>query len=161
MNGAHWHLLFNHLPVAGSVFSFILLTSGFLIRNQQLKNSALFLFVLTGIVAAFAMLTGESAEHVLKAIGQLPESLAETHEELAEAGMWVIEISAAIALVALVANIRNWGIGKGLTLLTLVASFACILFFGKINNSGGEIRHSEIRSGTVIPAGEEGTNDKD
>lgn len=149
MNDAHLHLLFNHLPIVGTYMSLLILLAGYILKNSSVKNTGLALLVVAALVAIPAFLTGEPAEEVLEAAGQANDHFIEEHEETAEWAIWVCGITGVLALIAFYTSIRNMRIGKTLTIVaTIIALFSSFAWF-KVGNTGGEIRHSEIRSGNI------------
>ena len=97
MDGAHAHLLFNHFPIIGSIISVLVLVTGFLLKNNIVKKTALAIIVFTSVMTIPAFTTGEEAEEALEAINQAPDSIINEHEELAEIGLWT---TVAVGLVA-------------------------------------------------------------
>ncbi|UKJ06703.1 DUF2231 domain-containing protein [Solitalea lacus] len=146
MNQAHWHLVLNHFPIVGTFFSILLLFAGIVLKNPGLKRSGLVLFVLTGILAIPAFLTGEGAEEVLKNKRLTDENLVEQHEELGEIAMWTFGITGLLALVTLILDIKQKAAAKYFALLTLIISLANGVLLKNVGTSGGEIRHIEIRT---------------
>jgi uncharacterized membrane protein len=149
MNGAHFHLLINHLPIVGTYFALLVLVAGYIFKNTTVKNTGLALIVVAALVAIPAYLTGDPAEDVLKAAGQANKSLIHEHEENAEGAIWVCEIGGLLALIALYASNRKMKSAGRLTLLVTLAAVASAAFWVKVGVSGGEIRHTEIRSGNA------------
>lgn len=49
MNGAQWHLVLNHLPVTGTLFSLLLLSWALIRRSPELLKTALATAVLVGL----------------------------------------------------------------------------------------------------------------
>ena len=143
MNDAHLHLLSNHLPIIGCYFSTILLAIGIISGNKSLKNGGLIFIALCGIVAIPAFVSGEGAEDILRSMAKDNRHFIHHHEEHAEKAFWFIEALAVFSLIALYASIRknrNWPV-----VVTLIgALFSCYLM-AVTANSGGEIRHTEIR----------------
>jgi uncharacterized membrane protein len=137
MNSAHIHLLFNHFPVIGSIFSSLILAFGIFRKNEVIIKTGLSLFVLTALLALPAFLSGE---------GQKNESLIEEHEELAEKAFWFCEIAGAISAFALFSLWRKKKYAFSLASITLLAGVINIYLLTVTGNTGGEIRHSEIRS---------------
>ncbi len=146
-NGAHLHLLVNHLPIVGTYMSLLVLSTGFVLKNTTVKTTGLGLMVVSALVAIPAFLTGEPAEHILEAAGQANDQLIEVHEETAEWGIWVCEISGIIALIAFFTSVRQMKVARTLTFLAIVAALMSSLTWIRVGNTGGEIRHTEVRAG--------------
>jgi uncharacterized membrane protein len=145
MNSAHIHLLFNHFPIIGSIFSSLVLAFGVIRKNEVIIKTGLSLFVLTALLALPAFFSGEGAEDILESIGQKNESLIEKHEELAEKAFWFCEIAGAISAFAIFSLWRKKKFAFSLASIALLAGFINIYLFTVTGNTGGEIRHSEIR----------------
>ena len=146
MNSAHWHLLLNHLPVVGTFFSTIILACGLIFRNDTLKYTGLFFFIATALFAIPVFLTGEGAEDVLKAIGQANKTIIHRHEDISEIAF---QLSISIALLSIgtsFAYYRRKKYAKILLVIVLIAGLGNSVVMVIAGNSGGEIRHTEIRS---------------
>ena len=66
MNGAHWHLALNHLPIILPLVAIVVLITGLLKGSRSLKETALFIFMIGSLATIAAMNTGEGAEEVKK-----------------------------------------------------------------------------------------------
>ena len=153
MSDAHWHLIVNHLPVLGVPFGAALLGLGLLRGQVAFQRAGLGVFVLAGLAAGFAYLTGEPAEHALEAVGALgarPESLIEAHEE---AALTATVISSLLALVAGLGlwRFRRGPVGRGWTAGALTLALVATLALGWVATLGGRISHPEIRP--AVPVG--------
>lgn len=154
MDPAHFHLLVNHFPLIGTVFGIIALLAGILLKKDDFKTAAYGLFIITALFAIPAYLSGEPAEEAVENI--LPgttEVFIEEHEEMASIAIWLIEALGALALLTLIFAIKGRPAHKTLSIATLVFSLVVFGVMAKVNNTGGEIRHTEIRKtgATVLP----------
>ncbi len=154
MNGAHWHLLLNHLPVLGSAFGILLLLFAWVRKSDEIKKVSLGVFVLTAICAVPAYLTGEPAEEVAEHLPGVTHALIEHHEEAA-----LLALSAAVATgIAALAGLFLSRKAKLLPIWLMLATLFLALATGglmvRAANLGGEIRHTEIRtsSSAAVPA---------
>ncbi len=161
MNSAHTHLLFNHFPVIGTIFSSLVLAFGVLRKNEIVIKTGLSLFVLTALLAIPAFLSGEGAEDILESIGQKNESLIEKHEELAEKAFWFCEIAGAISALALFSIWRKKKFAFSLASIALLAGIINVYLLTLTGNTGGEIRHSEVRSINAVDSVTTGKGDDD
>lgn len=155
MNDAHIHLLTNHFPIIGTIFSTLLLAYALIFKNLTLKNTALVGFALTALLAIPAYTTGEGAEEILEAIGEDNHDFIHEHEELAEKGMLLCVSVGVLALVLLLMRKNTMKFLKALTIIVLLGGIVNSLLMFKVGNTGGEIRHTEIRK-----TGSENTNVK-
>ncbi len=143
MDGAHAHLLFNHFPIIGSIFSLLVLGSGMIMKNDTVKQTALYLIILTATLTIPSSLTGDGAEESLAAIGQKPVELIHQHEEMADIALWTtlsVGLFAALTLYKFKSEKRKILIG-----ITFILLLTNSLFLVSVGNAGGQIRHSEIR----------------
>ena len=83
MNGAHLHLLINHIPVLGTFFGLALLAFGVWKRSDDLRKAALGTLVIVALGAVAAYLTGEPAEDVVKGLPGVSRPLMSRHEDAA------------------------------------------------------------------------------
>ena len=146
MNQAHLHLLLNHLPILGTVFGLLILAGGFFLKNNTVKRTALGMFVLSALFAIPAYLTGEGAEEVVENLPGVSENLMETHEELAGIFLWMVGVLGLFSLVTFYFDFKSKKIAPTLYALTFVAAIGTLVFAQKVGSSGGEIRHTEIRT---------------
>jgi len=145
MNEAHWHLVFNHLPIIIPIVGLLIMVGGFLLKSEILKRAAYCLFILGAITAIVAMSTGEGAEEVVEEIQGIDERFIEVHEETAEIFATLLYILGGISLIGLWANWKKKSFSNIIS-LTIVAFALITLFYAKqTGTTGGEIRHTEIR----------------
>ncbi len=152
MNDAHLHLVLNHLPILGVLFGLLILTAGFFLKNPAVKRTALGMFVLSAVFAIPAYLTGEPAEEVVEKLPGVTENLIETHEDLANIFLWVVCGLGLFSLVTFYTDYKSKKIAPTLYALTFVAAIGSMIFAQRVGASGGEIRHTEIRSGATANA---------
>jgi len=156
MNQAHLHLLLNHLPILGTLFGLLILAGGFFLKNDTLKRTALGLFVLSGILAIPAYLTGEGAEEVVESLPGVTENLIEAHEDMANIFLWMVGALGVLSLATFFADFKSKKVAPMLYALTFVAAFGSMVYAQRVGTSGGEIRHTEIRNGATTAATENG-----
>jgi uncharacterized membrane protein len=160
MNAAHAHLLLNHLPVLGILFTIPLLAFAWWHGAEILRRVALFAVVLAGGLALPAFLTGEPAEETVERMSGVSESAIESHEELAKFALSASLSAAVLAAVGLVLA-RRRGKTPGVVLAATVGvSCVAAVLMGLTANRGGQIRHSEIvgdasATGTAAPEAHE------
>jgi hypothetical protein len=147
-DAAHIHLMLNHLPVIGAPLLLLLLTIGLLRRSGELVGVSLVLAVGLAIVTAAVYLTGEPAEEKVEHASWFRESLAETHEEQAEASLVTVLATGVAATAALVFR-RRPRAGTRLAALTWAGLLLSTAMLGWTAWSGGKIRHEEVRSGVT------------
>lgn len=84
MNGAHWHLVLNHLPIIIPMVGLLVMVFGLLLKSEILKRAAYSIYVLGALTAIAAFFTGEGAEEVVEKINGIDERFIKSHEEVAE-----------------------------------------------------------------------------
>ncbi|HEY9429427.1 MAG TPA: DUF2231 domain-containing protein [Gemmatimonadaceae bacterium] len=160
MNGAHLHLLVNHLPVIGSIFAILLLVWSLARKNTDVARAALGLFVIAAITGLAAYFTGEPAEHMAEEIAGVSKNAIETHEESAELATILLGGYGVFALGALI-YLRKRAIEfpRKLVTFALLLSFVPAGAMGFTANQGGQIRHPEITGAGAPMATSGGSTD--
>lgn len=146
MNGAHVHLLLNHIPILGTLFALILLCFGYFLRQEILSKAALWTLVVAALISIPAFLSGEEAEHAVEGIIGVSMVSVEEHEEQAEIAYWAILFSGAIALGTLLSAMKGRTLNRTLLLLNVCFMVGTFALMARAGNSGGSIRHPEIHS---------------
>lgn len=152
MSGAHIHLLLNHIPVIGVFIGFVVFALGVWRRNDSWTRLALGLFAAVALVALATMLTGETAEEAVEKLPGVSESLIGTHEDAAKLAAIGAYVLGAISLATLV-WVRRRPLPRVLTVMVLPVVLLVSGLMAYTANLGGQIRHTEIRSGAVETQG--------
>jgi len=144
MNQAHLHMVFNHFPIIGMFFGTGILIYGLLKKQQILVNTAYVLFIICMVFGKATMMTGEGAEEIVENLN-ISHDIIHEHEEKAELFMKVLYLIGLISIFGLInfkiEKIKNFYISIMLVFLAISS-----LYLAKdTGNSGGEIRHTEIR----------------
>lgn len=145
MNGAHLHLLVNHLPIVFPIVGIIVLLTGLISKSEAVKRAAYLIFTIGAVSAFAAMATGEGAEEIVEKINGVSESYIETHEESAETFAVVSYILGLLSLLGLWASFKQKSFSNILSIVTLVFALVVLFFAKDAGTTGGEIRHTEIR----------------
>ncbi len=156
MDSTHIHLLLNHFPVIGTLIGSGLLVWGIFRKQINLQISASVILALMAVIAIPVYLTGEPAEETVEELPGVSESLIEQHESAATLAIWIMIIAGVLALAALIFNRlrkKQAGVLFIITALCAVFSFAAMARTGYY---GGQIRHTEIRSGNAVVNSESG-----
>lgn len=152
MNDAHLHLIVNHLPIVGLLIGILVLVAGFILKKQEVKLTALGIFVFSALASIAAFYTGEGAEEVVENLAGISETLIHTHEEYAESFFTLTLVLGGISLLGFVAELKKFKYANYLILLVLFLALADGVLATYVGTSGGEIRHTEIRSDArIIP----------
>ena len=151
MNTVHLHLLLNHLPVVGTVIGTLLLAVALLRRSDELGRISLGLFGLLGVIALGVYLTGEPAEDAVEKLPGVSHALLDRHQDAALVATIVLGVIGAAALASLLLY-RRRALPRWVTVLGFGAALAASATMAYTANLGGQIRHTEIRAGAVLPA---------
>lgn len=156
MNDAHLHLLVNHFPIVGTILGLLVLIGGIYFKNTPIKNTACFLFLIAAVFAVFSMTTGDGAEKLVKDMPDIGRKIIHNHEELAEKFAIILYLLAVVSVIGIITNIKNHPKAIFFSYAILVIALVAVFFSAKVGTSGGEIRHTEIRTDSihVIPLNE-------
>jgi uncharacterized membrane protein len=160
MNGAHWHLVVNHLPIIFPVVGVIVMVTGLASKSSAVKRTAFMIFIFGALAAIAAMNTGEGAEEVVENLSGVTENYIKSHEETAETFALLSYILGGLSLIGLWASFKEKTFTNLITIGTLVFALVVLFFAKQTGTTGGEIRHTEIRNGYSIPE-TEGNNSED
>ena len=155
MSTVHLHLMLNHIPVVGTLFLAALFAAGVVRRNAPLTRTALGSSVALALVALVVFLTGAPAEEAVEDLAGTSEAAIERHEAIALASMVLLGVVGAMSVVVLLWFRRRLEIPRAVAMTGLVASLATVGLMGVTANSGGQIRHSEIRAEGLRVVGDE------
>ncbi len=149
MSNVYLHIILSHIPVIGMLFGIILLITAGVKKSHELKRVAIGFFILIAISAFPVFFTGHAAEEAVEHLPWASESLIEQHEEWAAA----VPIATGILGIAALGGLLLSGKSKKLPtwffrsfLIITIATAGLMAYTAKL---GGQIRHTEIRSGSV------------
>jgi uncharacterized membrane protein len=152
MDSTHLHLLLNHFPIIGTIIGTGVMAYGYIAKSDVTKKAALWTWVAMALVAIPVFLTGEPAEESVEGLPGVSEALIGAHEEAAELSLWVMEALGLFSLFALFFKFKSDYNAKTVTLLLFLLSLITFGMMARTGYLGGQIRHTEIRSGAVSPA---------
>lgn len=158
MNGAHWHLVLNHLPIIIPMVGLFVMIGGLFLKSEILKRTAYCIFILGSIAAIAAFSTGEGAEEIVEGIQGIDEDFIEVHEETAEVFAIILYVLGGASLLGLWASWKEKSFSNPIVFATIVLSLLGLFYAKQTGTTGGEIRHTEIREGSspsVIKEGDE------
>jgi uncharacterized membrane protein len=148
-------MVVNHFPIIGTIFGLGILITGIILKNNTVKNTAYFLFIVAAIFGAFSMGTGEGAEEMVEDMPTVGKQIIHEHEEIAEKLAIVLYILGGISILGLYLNFKNHAQAKLVSYAALVVVIAGVFLAKEVGTSGGEIRHTEIRANAnVTPTSE-------
>ncbi len=144
MSAAQLHLITTHAPGFAILFGLVVWLAGLGFRSPDFRRAALLLFVLAGVLAAPAFLTGRPALPAVEGMpGMDSRSLAQ-HEEVAVLALAASSLLGLAALGGLVCLRRSPRWPRWFSVLTLglaLLSGALMIWTAGL---GGRARHPEI-----------------
>lgn len=149
MNAAYLHLLLNHLPVIGTIFGLLLLLWAMLRKGKELQSAGLGVFVLAALAAVPVYLSGEPAEKVAEHLPGVAESFIESHERVALMALVAVIVTGVVSLAGLVLHRHAEKFPSYVAPVVLALAVITSGLMGWTANLGGQIRHTEIRSGSA------------
>jgi hypothetical protein len=144
MNGAHLHLILNHIPVLGAVASVAFILLAIRSGEKPLITLCLQWLVLIGVLSVPVFLSGDSAEEAVEHLPWFLESLLERHENMALLSLICTGALGLIGLLGLLKS-RKGPLPKGFWVTALAVSLINMGLMLATANLGGQIRHDEIR----------------
>lgn len=148
MNDAHLHLVVNHFPIIGTILGLGVVIIGIIFKNKSVINTAYGLFIIAALFAAASMTTGEGAEELVEDMPNIGKRIIHEHEEVAEKLAFILYALGTVSLVGLYLNLTSNTKSRIVTYLVIVLAAIGVFFAQKTGTTGGEIRHTEIRSST-------------
>jgi len=159
MNGAHLHLLVNHVSLFALLIGIVALAFSMKRKSVDLRVLAVGLFLVVGVFGWVASETGDQAEHIVKTVDQDSKPLIHEHEEAAD---WA---QASGFLIAGLAIVMEWTARKKQKFfkpaqwILLVFAIQGFTVFARTAYLGGLIRHTEVRGN--FPDVAPGSEDRD
>lgn len=155
MNDAHLHMVVNHFPIIGTILGLGILITGIILKNNSVKNTAYFLFIVAAVFAAFSMGTGEGAEELVEDMPSVGKKIIHEHEEMAEKLAIVLYVLGVVSLGGLFMNFKNHSKATLVSYTAVVVAAVGVFFAQQTGTTGGEIRHTEIRTNATQATGAE------
>jgi len=159
MDPTHLHLLLNHVPTVGFGIGIALFIGSMVARSSDLKQASLVVMVGVALLTIPTYATGNAAQTNLQDRGEISDgsnggtvtlSLIETHEGAAYLGLGMMEVTGALAWLALWQFRRRSTVSPGLNTAVLLMSLATLGVMAMAANVGGMINHPEIRGTTEV-----------
>lgn len=156
MTPAHIHLMLNHLPLFTGLMGICLLIYSLITKNKSFEKLYLILFIISALSIIPTYFSGERSEEIVEHIKGVSESLIHPHEEMAEKALALTIFLGILSLWKLFMKSED-KLSKMLTNLIIISSLISLGLIGNTAYLGGQIRHSEISSGSNM-TGENETN---
>ncbi len=156
MNFAHLHLLLNHFPVIGTMIGLGLFLISLFGKHDDLKRGSLIIFAAMALLAIPTFTSGIGARVMIKDDPGVSDILIQRHEGAAMLSFWFMEALGAVSLVGLWQFYRRSRQSTVNLYAVLLLSLLTVGLMARTGNTGGDIRHSEVR-GTQGDTVTEGT----
>jgi len=149
MNSVQLHLALTHVPVILSLVGLIMLVVAFVIKNSIITKTSYILILIAGIAALPVFFTGEGTEEAIEKLPGVSEAVIGRHEEVANLAMMSIAAAGLVALVALFSF--RWQIAaRVFKIVVVLLAITSGGLMAQTAHLGGQIRHTEIRSGVAL-----------
>lgn len=153
MNLAHLHLLLNHFPIIGTIIGVALFVGSLPRKDDNLKKAGLIILAGMALIALPTFFSGVGAKGAIKDDAGISGALIDRHEGAAILALFFIEVTGALALLALwqrhnAAKERGWTLA-----FLLLFSAITVGLMARVENTGADIRHTEtwsFRDATAI-----------
>lgn len=149
MNGAHWHLVVNHLPIVFPIAGLVVILTGLISKSEAVKRTAYLIFIIGALSALAAMATGDGAEEVAEKITVVSKEYIESHEETAETFALLSYILGGFSVFGLWSSFKQKSFNMIVTGITVIFALVVLFFAKQTGTTGGEIRHTEIRTDSL------------
>ncbi len=140
-NAPHFHMLVSVFPSVGLIFAIGFLVTSMVTNNVKMQQVCLFVLGGLGVLTIPTWISGQLSMAATTRAG-LPEDVAGPHSFLAFGAMFLLWVTAVIALWTLY---RSWksGVGpsKNMQHLTLGLSLVTLLLMAVVGEMGWEISH--------------------
>jgi uncharacterized membrane protein len=147
MNSAHFHLMFNHLPLVGLGFAILLNLLAIIRKSEELKNLTFWLYILIGILSLVPILTGDGAGEILKTYPGIDNEAIENHETWGYIFFYGMMLNGVLAITALWFSGKKPDLLKKIAIATLIIALVLSFFAFQTGTTGGKLRHLEIEKG--------------
>jgi len=147
MDFPHLHLLLNHFPIIGTMVGAGLFLTSLFVRTEDVRLSSLIILIVVALLSIPAFITGVGAQEKIVADTSISNDRIQRHEGAAELAIWFMEVTGAVAVIALWQCVRRVTPAPWITLAILVFTLLTVALMARTGNTGGEIRHSENRYG--------------
>lgn len=151
MDAAQIHLALTHVPVILSLVGLFLLATAMLQKKSVLIQTAFWVLLIGGLFAIPVYLTGEGAEEIVENLPGVSEQVIEKHEDMGQWALVAASITGLLSFLGLVLY-KKTAIGRFLPPLVLLAVLTSAGVLAFTAHLGGQVRHTEMRSGSALPA---------
>jgi uncharacterized membrane protein len=146
MSLPHIHLLLNHFPVIGLIIALGLFLLSLAGKSDDLKRASLVIFIALALVSIPTYMSGNGAAEKIQKLPNISKAVLAAHNDAALVSLLCVELTGLLAWLALwqyrrFSHARPWSLAA-----VLLLSAVTVYFMAVTGNTGGEIRHTEIRT---------------
>lgn len=153
MDPTHLHLLLNHVPTVGFGIGIALFALSLYSKSDHLKQASLVVLVGVALVTIPTYVTGNAAQIKLLDMGaigdaataRVTQSIVQSHEGAAFLALTLMEITGALAWLALWQFRRTAILSSAMAGSIMVIALVTLGVTAEAANVGGDISHPEIR----------------
>lgn len=149
MNSVQLHLALTHVPVILSLVGLIMLAAAFFTKQPAVSKTAYIIIFIAGVAALPVFFSGEATEEAIENLPGVSESIISRHEEVAKLAMISIAVAGVAALAALF-SFRWHSVARVMKVVVLLLAIGSGGLMAQTAHLGGQIRHTEIRSGVAL-----------
>ena len=99
--------------------------------------------------------TGEGAEELVEDMPNIGHQIIHEHEEIAEKFAVILYVTGFFGLVSLFTSYKKYRFATLFSFITLALAIVAGVLTKSVGTSGGEIRHTEIRTNIISTTGAE------
>jgi len=148
VNFVHFHLAINHSPLYATLFAFVLLLIGIIIRNRSVATTGLVIAIIAALCAIAAYTTGDEAKDIIDKgppIAGVDKTAIEPHEDAATFVVISSCVTGFLAIVALFLG-RKRERPRWVEFIVVIALLFSITVIARTALLGGRIHHPEVRA---------------
>ena len=153
MSLVHVHLLLTHVPVLGTILGLVLLAAAVARRSEDLRRAAFATFMAGALLAVPTYLTGAAAEAAVENLPGVTDAQIERHERIAGVALALVATLGVIGLAGFVAGRRAQRVARAGAYAAALVGLVTAGVMAITANTGGAIRHSEIRAVAAVDGG--------
>ncbi len=139
--------MFTHLPIVGLGFAILLNIYAVITSNEGIRKLSLWSYLVLGICALLAYLTGDGAEEIMQTYPGITEEIIEPHETFSLLFFIGMMILAAIGMAGIYLAMKKEELLRKFNLILLIGAIIVSFFAIRTGATGGDIRHAEIQQG--------------
>lgn len=156
MDQTHLHLLITHLPIFGSLLATLVLGYGMWKKSNTTITASYYLLIIAALGAAIVYFTGEGAEETVENLQGVSENVIELHADFAQYALIALIAVGLASVAGVYGSMTKSSFAKPIAITTLFLALIAFALVARTGYLGGQIRHTEIGSGIVQTAGEQG-----